>query len=180
MAGERALEHSQQHFDVHERRQNVDTIGKAARTASGFGGLEGGSPRASGGSPRSPLPVSDVLIDGFTVPQASHCLTHLLVTCYHALVKGGLHVPEWASLSRSSYHAEQMAARFPAGQGAAHVQGAAAPMFPFEDADEDWDDYGAALRPGEFQSMEVYDMGEDFTFTSSGPAYGSSCCFQRN
>ena len=38
-------------------------------------------------------------------------------------------------------------------------QGAAAPMFPFEDADEEWDDYGAVLRPGEFQSVEAYDMG---------------------
>ena len=32
-------------------------------------------------------------------------------------------------------------------------QGAAAPMFPFEDEDDELaqDDYGRALRPGEFQ-----------------------------
>ena len=34
-------------------------------------------------------------------------------------------------------------------------------MFPFEDVDGDlaWDDYGAALRPGEFQSREEVDPG---------------------
>ena len=35
-------------------------------------------------------------------------------------------------------------------------QGAAAPMFPFEDEDDELaqDDYGRALRPGEFQLKE--------------------------
>lgn len=35
-------------------------------------------------------------------------------------------------------------------------------MFPFEDADDEltYDDYGASLRPGEFQSTEAFDAGE--------------------
>ena len=34
-------------------------------------------------------------------------------------------------------------------------------MFPFEDVDDDlaWDEYGAALRPGEFENAEEFDPG---------------------
>lgn len=48
----------------------MDTIGKVARTASGAASLDGAG-GATGGSPRSPLPMADVLIDGFVVPEAS-------------------------------------------------------------------------------------------------------------
>ena len=35
-------------------------------------------------------------------------------------------------------------------------QGAAAPMFPFEEEEQerDWSDYGAVLRPGEFRLLQ--------------------------
>lgn len=55
-----------------------------------------------------------------------------------------------------------------------NAQGAAAPMFPFEDEDDELahDDYGLALRPGEFQLQDGAPPGET-TCSSSGN--GSPC-----
>lgn len=52
------------------------------------------------------------------------------------------------------------------------VQGAAAPMFPFEDEDDDlaYDDYGLELRQGEFQLQEGTSPGEELPSDSLSPA----------
>ena len=49
-------------------------------------------------------------------------------------------------------------------------QGAAAPMFPFEDEDDELaqDDYGLALRPGEFQLLDGTAPGE---FAGTSPSF---------
>ena len=51
------------------------------------------------------------------------------------------------------------------------VQGAAAPMFPFEDEDDDLahDDYGLELRQGEFQLQEGTAPGEKLPSDSLSP-----------
>ena len=52
------------------------------------------------------------------------------------------------------------------------VQGAAAPMFPFENEDDDLahDDYGLELRQGEFQLQERTASGEKLPSDSLSPA----------
>lgn len=52
------------------------------------------------------------------------------------------------------------------------VQGAAAPMFPFENEDDDLahDDYGLELRQGEFQLQEGTAPGEKLPSDSLSPA----------
>jgi len=44
------------------------------------------------------------------------------------------------------------------------AQGAAAAMFPFEDENDDlqWDEYGAALRPDEFQLKATSRTGQTY------------------
>jgi hypothetical protein len=42
------------------------------------------------------------------------------------------------------------------------LQGAAAPMFPFEDDENDYDDYGAVLHPGEFRQADGVASGMPF------------------
>ena len=46
----------------------------------------------------------------------------------------------------------------------ASAQGAAAAMFPFEDENDDlqWDEYGAALRPDEFQLKATSRTGQTY------------------
>ena len=58
-------------------------------------------------------------------------------------------------------------------------QGAAAPMFPFEDEDDELaqDDYGLALRPGEFQLQDGTAPGDH---AGNPPCQSfSPLCFRR-
>ena len=93
-------------------------------------------------------PAVDVLIDKFDVPKVGLCWPPMF--CHPAAFM----TCECANLQVHQAH-HIIWLRAPDKQ--AWLQGAAAPMFPFEDESdqEEWDEFGAALRPGEFASQQA-------------------------